>query len=279
MNRIKRIQGWDVLIVVLLFLMSILWLVPFYFMLRNSLALDREITAMDWVWWPKTMQWGNFKELFADPFVPMAHGFLVSAIITIVTVVFQIGFALMAGYATARIPYRWATLVFILIIGTMMIPSDALFVQTFALIAKFGWLNTYQGLFAPALFSAFNTFMFRQYFLDFPKELEDAGTVDGLDWFGSFRHLAVPNSWGIIIALASLTMVSSWNSFLWPLVIGQGRNWWTVQVNLSVFMTAQVIRLHEIFAAALLGALPMLILFFFLQRWIALGVARSGIKG
>lgn len=279
MNRIKRIQGWDVLIVMLLFLMAILWLVPFYVMLRNSLALDREITSMDWVMWPKVMQWGNFKELFADPFVPMAHGFLVSGIITVITTVFQIGFACMAGYATARIPYRWATLVFILIIGTMMIPADALFVPAFALIAKFGWLNTYQGLFAPALFSAFNTFMFRQYFLDFPKELEDAGTVDGLNWWGSFRHLAVPNSWGIIIALASLTLVNSWNAFLWPLVIGQGRDWWTVQVNLSVFMTAQVIRLHEIFAGALLGALPMLILFLFLQRWIALGVARSGIKG
>ena len=279
MIRIRRTQGWDVLIVVLLFLMAILWLVPFYVTLRNSLALDREITAMDWVMWPKTMQWGNFKELFADPFVPTAHGYVVSTFITVLTTVFQILFALMAGYATARIPYRWGTLVFVLIIGTMMIPSDALFVPSFALVARLGWLNTYQGLIVPGLFSAFNTFMFRQYFLDFPKELEDAGTVDGLGWFGSFRHLALPNSWPIIIAIGSLTLVNSWNAFLWPLVIGQGRNWWTVQVNLSVFMTAQVIRLHEIFAGALLGALPMLILFLFLQRWIVVGVARSGIKG
>ena len=279
MARLRRIQVWDVLVVVLLILLTIVWLVPFYVMVRNAFALDREITSLDWVLWPKTMQWGNFKELFADPFVPMAHGFLVSAIITICTVVFQIGFALMAGYATARIPYRWAGLVFILIIGTMMMPSDALFVPTYALIARFGWVNTYQGLIVPGLFSAFNTFMFRQYFLDFPRELEDAGKVDGLSWFGIFRHLVVPNSWPITIALGSLTLVNSWNSFLWPLVIGQTRGWWTVQINLAVFLTAQVIRLHEIFAGALLGALPMLIIFFVLQRWIALGVARTGIKG
>jgi len=279
MGSIKKLQVWDVLIAVLLIAFAILWLIPFYIMLRNSLALDREITSLDWVIWPKTMQWGNFKELFADPFVPMAHGFLVSAIITVSTTVFQILFALMAGFATARIPYRWANLVFFLIIGTMMIPSDALFVPTFALVARLGWVNTYQGLIVPGLFSAFNTFMFRQHFLDFPKELEDAGTVDGLGYFGIFRHLAVPNSWSITIALGSLTLVYSWNSFLWPLVIGQTRDWWTVQVNLAVFLTAQVIRLHEIFAGALLGALPMLIIFLFLQRWITVGVARSGIKG
>jgi len=279
MRRLKRLQIWDVLIVATLIFLAFLWLIPFYILLRNAFALDREITSMDWVWWPKAMQWANFKELFADPFVPMAHGFLVSAIITVLTVIFQTTFALMAGFATARIPYRWATLVFVLIIGTMMMPSDALFVPSYALIARFGWVNTYQGLIMPGLFSAFNTFMFRQHFLDFPRELEDAGTVDGLSYFGIFRHLALPNSWSIIIALGSLTLVYSWNSFLWPLVIGQTRNWWTVQVNLAVFLTAQVIRLHEIFAAALLGALPMIILFFFLQRWIAVGVARSGIKG
>jgi multiple sugar transport system permease protein len=279
MGKLKRLQFWDVLIVVLLLVFAFIWLVPFYVMARNALALDKEITSMDWVMWPKVMQWGNFKELFADPFVPLAHGFLVSAVISVFTVFFQTLFALMAGYALARIPYRWAMLVFVLIIGTMMMPSDALFVPVFAVVARLGWVNTYMGLLIPGLFSAFNTFMFRQHFLDFPKELEDAGTVDGLNWWGSFRHLAVPNSWSIIIALGSLTLIYSWNAFLWPLVIGQTRGWWTVQVNLAVFMTAQVIRLHEIFAGALIGALPMLILFLFLQRWIAVGVARSGIKG
>jgi multiple sugar transport system permease protein len=185
----------------------------------------------------------------------------------------------MAGYAMARIPYKHRNLVLGLVLSTMMIPSNALFVPSFALVAKLGWVNTFQGLIVPGLFTAFNTFMFRQHFMDFPRELEDAARVDGLSYFGIFYHVVVPNSWPIIIALGSLTMVGSWNSFLWPLVIGQSRDWWTVQVNLAVFLTAQVIRLHEIFAGALLGALPMLIAFFILQRYIAAGITRTGIKG
>jgi multiple sugar transport system permease protein len=279
MARFKQYQIWDWLALILLLVFAFLWLIPFYVMLRNAFATDAQITSLDWVYWPRPMQWNNFKELFADPFVPMANGFKVSAIITTVTTTLQILFALMAGYALARIPYRWSNLVFILIIGTMMMPSDALFVPTYAVIARIGWVNTFPGLIAPGLFSVFNTFMFRQHFLDFPRELEDAGTVDGLNWFGTFRHVALPNSWSIIIALGSLTLIGSWNSFLWPLVVGQTRDWWTVQVNLSTYMTAQVIQLSMIFAGAVAGALPMVILFFFLQRFISVGVARSGIKG
>jgi multiple sugar transport system permease protein len=279
MARFRNYQIWDWLALILLLFFAFLWLIPFYVMLRNAFATDAQITSLDWVYWPIPMQWSNFKDLFADPFVPMANGFKVSAIITTITVFFQILFALMAGYALARIPYKWSNLVFVLIIATMMMPSDALFVPTYAVVARIGWVNTFPGLIAPGLFSAFNTFMFRQHFLDFPRELEDAGTVDGLNWFGTFRHIALPNSWAIIIALGSLTMIASWNAFLWPLVVGQTRDWWTVQVNLSTYMTAQVIQLSMIFAGAVVGALPMVILFFFLQRFISVGVARSGIKG
>ena len=273
----RKLSNIGVYVVLIFF--ALLFILPFYVMVRNALATDLEISSFDWVWFPKKLQWNNFKELFADPFVPMARGFLNSTVICVLTTVFQTAIACMAGYALARIPYKRRNLVLGVVLSTMMIPGDALFIPSFALVAKLGWINTFQGLIVPGLFSAFNTFMFRQHFLDFPQELEDAARVDGLAHFGIFRRIVVPNSWAVITALGSLTMVGSWNSFLWPLVIGQTRNWWTVQVNLAVFLTAQVIRLHEIFAGALLGALPMLIAFFFLQRFIAEGITRTGIKG
>ncbi len=161
----------------------------------------------------------------------------------------------------------------------MLVPTNALFVPTYAVVARLGWVNTLQGLIVPGLFSAFNTFMFRQFYLNFPPELEDAGRVDGLSYFGLFFRIALPNSWPLIMALGSLVLVNSWNAFLWPLVIGQTREWWTVQINLSVFLTAQVLNLKLLFAGALLGALPMLIAFLFMQRYIAEGVMRTGIKG
>lgn len=263
----------------LLIFLAILFLIPFYVVVRNALMTDVEITQFDWLWFSKAPQWGNFVELFADPFVPLANGFKNSAFISVTVLVLQTGIACMAGYALARIPYRHRNKVFAAILSTMMIPANALFVPTFAVVAKLGWINTYQGLIVPGLFSAFNTFMFRQHFLDFPSDLEDAGRVDGLGYFGIFWRIALPNSWPIIMALGSLTLVNSYNSFLWPLVIGQTRDSWTVQVNLAVFLTAQVIRLHEIFAGALVGSLPMLVVFFIMQRYIAEGITRTGIKG
>lgn len=269
----------NILIYALLVFLAIIFLVPFYILLRNALMTNPEISSFDWILLPKEPQWGNFKELFDDPFVPMLMGFRNSALISVSTLVFQTFFACMAGYALARIPYQHKNIVFAIILATMLVPSNALFIPTYAVVAKLGWVNSLQGLIVPGLFSAFNTFMFRQFYLNFPPELEDAGRVDGLSYFGLFFRIALPNSWPIIMALGSLVLVNSWNSFLWPLVIGQTRDWWTVQINLSVYLTAQVLNLKLLFAGALLGALPMLIAFLFMQRYIAEGVLRTGIKG
>ncbi len=269
----------DILIHVLLIVLAIVFLIPFYILFRNALMTNPEISAFDWILFPKEPQWGNFKELFADPFVPTLIGFRNSALISVTTLVFQTLFACMAGYALARIPYQHKNIVFGVILATMLVPTSALFVPTYAVVARLGWVNSLQGLIVPGLFSAFNTFMFRQFYLSFPAELEDAGRVDGLSYLGLFFRIALPNSWSIIMALGSLVLVNSWNSFLWPLVIGQTREWWTVQINLSVYLTAQVLNLKLLFAGALLGAAPMLIAFLFMQRWIAEGVTRTGIKG
>lgn len=269
----------NILTHLLLIFLAIIFLIPFYILFRNSLMTNPEITSFDWILFPESPQWSNFAELFADPFVPMWTGLRNSAIISISTLILQTLFACMAGYALARIPYRHKNIVFGTILATMLVPTTALFVPTYAVVAKLGWVNTPQGLIVPGLFSAFNTFMFRQYYLSFPSELEDAGRVDGLSYLGLFFRIALPNSWPIIMALGSLVLVNSWNSFLWPLVIGQTRDWWTVQINLSVYLTAQVLNLKLLFAGAVMGALPMLIAFLFMQRYIAEGITRTGIKG
>lgn len=269
----------DIVLHAILVLVALVFLTPIYVLFRNSLMLDPQITSWDWIWFAIPPHFENFKNLFADPFVPMANGFKNSALIAISTVVLEISIACMAGYALARIPVRGRGLALGFILSTMLIPGQALFIPRFVLVAKIGWVNTIRGLIIPNIFNAFNTFMFRQYFLNFPLDLEDAGRVDGLGYLGIFWRLALPNSWAIVVALGSLTLVNSWNAFLWPLVIGQGREWWTVQVNLSTYLTAQVVRLNMAFAGAFLGALPVLVAFFFLQRYIAQGITRSGIKG
>lgn len=145
------------------------------------------------------------------------------------------------------------------------------------LVSSLGWVSTLRGLIVPTLFSAFACFVFRQYFLGFPRELEDAAQVDGLGYWRTYWLVVVPNARPVFAAVGTIVFLGAWNSFLWPLVIGQDQNAWTVQVALSSFTTAQVVRLHELFIAAGASILPLLVVFLCFQRWIVAGVERSGI--
>jgi multiple sugar transport system permease protein len=160
-----------------------------------------------------------------------------------------------------------------------MIPGAVTFVPSYVLVSSLGWVSSYRGLIVPLLFSGFSAFLFRQYFLSFPKELEEAARVDGLGYWGAFWRIVFPNSKAFIAALAVIGFIGSWNSFLWPLVIGQDNSTWTVQVVMSTFITAQTINIHELFMAATISILPILLVFLFLQRYLVQGVAESGIKG
>jgi multiple sugar transport system permease protein len=160
-----------------------------------------------------------------------------------------------------------------------MIPAAVTFVPTFVVVSALGWVSDLRGLVVPGLFSAFTAFLFRQYFLNFPKELEEAARIDGLGHWGTFWRIVVPNSRGFFAALAVIAFLNSWNQFLWPLVIGQDQQSWTVQVTLSTFLTAQSLNIHELFLAAAVSVTPLVIVFVALQRFLVRGVAETGIKG
>ena len=224
-------------------LLSLLFLVPFYLILRNSLLTDKQITSFDWIWFPRVPFVQNFRDLFANPDISMTVGLANSFGIAFVTLVLQMLFSSMAGYALARIPARGRNLVFFAVVATLMIPGAVTFVPSYAVMNWLGGVNTRWGIIAPGLFSAFSIFLFRQFYLRFPAEIEEAGRLDGLGYFGVYWRLLMPNSTGILMALGVLTFIGSWNAFLWPLVIGQDPSTYTVQVVLSSFLTAQTIQL------------------------------------
>jgi len=263
----------------LLIILALLFLLPFYLIVRNGLAAERDITSPNWTFFPSTLHFENIQELFSDPEVPFLDGLVNSAVIAVLQTAGQILLSALAGYGLARIRYRWANVVFFAILLTLMIPFAVIFVPVYVIASFLGWVSTLQGLVVPGIFSGFTTFLFRQFFLSFPHELEEAGRVDGLGYWGIFWRIVVPNSRGIIAALSVITFIASWNAFLWPLVIGQDQSAWTVQVVLSNFLNAQVLNLHELFIGATIGILPLLIIFFFLQRYIVEGYKQSGIKG
>jgi multiple sugar transport system permease protein len=260
-------------------LAAVLFLIPFYLLVRNGLATDAEITAAGWKFLPDTLHWDNLGELFDDPAVPFLRSLWNSMVVAVLHTIGTLLVCSLAGYGLARIPYRHADKVFYAVLVTLMIPSAVTFVPSYVLVSSLGWVSSLRGLIVPALFSGFTAFLFRQYFLTFPKELEDAARVDGLGYWGTYWRVVVPNSLNFTAAIAVITFISGWNAFLWPLVIGQDQQSWTVQVALSSFLTSQTINIHELFIAAAISILPLLAVFLLLQRWLVQGVAETGIKG
>ena len=257
---------------------AVIFLVPFYLLIRNALSTNADITSPQWKLLPSSLQWGNVAELFADPAVPMLHSLYLSVVVSVLQTVGSVLIGALAGYGLARIPYRHSNLVLGFIVATLLIPAAVTFVPTFVIVSSLGWLSSLQGLVVPGLFQALVVFLFRQYFLNFPRELEEAGRVDGLGYPGTFFRIVVPNSMAFIAAVSTITFVGSWNAFLWPLVIGQDSSSWTVQIALSTFLTAQTINLHELFIAATFSILPIMLVFIGLQRFIVQGVESTGIN-
>jgi multiple sugar transport system permease protein len=259
--------------------LAVLFLIPFYLIVRNGLATTEEITAPGWMWFSSSPQWSNISELFNNPMVPMARSLWNSTVVAVLTTLGTLFLCTTAGYGLARIPNPHADKVFYAILATLMVPSAITFVPSFVMVSSLGWVSDLRGLIIPTLFNGFVAFLCRQYFLAFPKELEEAARVDGLGYWGAFWRIVIPNSRGFLAAIAVITFVTSWNSFLWPLVIGRSPDSWTVQVALSTFLTAQVVNLPQLFLAAGIGILPLIFVFLFLQRFLIQGVAQTGLKG
>lgn len=263
---------------VVLILLAAFWLVPFYVIARNSLMTNAEITSFDWLWIPPDPQWSNFTELFGGFGDSMGVALRNSAFIAAVTFVLSMMFSSMAGYALARIPFRYSKQVFGFVILSLMVPATVTFVPTFIVVASLSGIDTIWGIIAPGLFNAFATFLFRQHYLGFPTEMEDAGRIDGLGYWGIYRRLLLPNSKGIIMALGVLSFIFSWNAFLWPLVISRSQSSTTVQIVLSTFLTSQDVDLGKLFAGAAIGVLPLVVVFLIMQRYIVEGVKLQGNK-
>ncbi|MET9830283.1 carbohydrate ABC transporter permease [Streptomyces sp. NPDC006385] len=258
---------------------AVLFLIPFYLIVRNAFMTDPEITGEEWKWFPTDIQWGNITEPFDDVTVDFAQSLWNSVVVAVLHTAGILLICSMAGYGLARIPYRHANKVFYAVLVTLMVPTAVTFVPSFVLVSSLGWVDSYRGLIIPGLFSGFTCFLFRQYFLGFPKELEEAARVDGLGYWGSYWRVVVPNSLNFFAAIATITFINGWNAFLWPLVIGQDPSAWTVQVALSSYMTNQTVNYHLIFMATAISILPLVFVFLFLQRWLVQGIAQTGIKG
>jgi multiple sugar transport system permease protein len=262
---------------VVLVTLALLFLLPFYVLLRNAFATSQELAASRWVWVPADPTLDNLQRLFANDNVQLARSLLNSFVVAVVQTVATVVISAMAAYGLARIPSRWSRPVLVLTVLTLMVPAAVTFVPSFVMVSSLGWISSYRGLIIPVLFSAFATFLFRQHFAAFPKELEEAAALDGAGLWRTFWRVVVPNAYGIAAAVGTITFIGSWNAFLWPLLIGQDRMYRTVQVSLSQFLTSQRVDIPQLFIGAAVAIVPVLLIFIFLQRYLVRGVESSGI--
>lgn len=259
-----------------LIVLGVLALTPFVWMVATSLKGPTEVFTATPTFIPKAWRWQNYADAFEQ--VPFARFYLNTVIVTATRVAGQIFFSALAAYAFARLRFPGRNILFFAILAVMMVPGQVTLVPNYVLLKELRWLDTYQGLIIPSLFSAFGTFLLRQFFMSIPQDLIDASVIDGCNPFQSFWNVALPLARSTLIAFGVLVTLWSWNDFLWPLIITKSTDMQMLSVGIAYFQGQFVSNFAVMMAAATLSTLPMIIVFIFGQRQLIEGITMSGLK-
>jgi multiple sugar transport system permease protein len=254
---------------------------PFLWMLATSLKAPGDVFSYQRPWWvdwvPTNFVWQNYVKSWQV--VPFARFYLNSIIVTALTTLGQVFTSSMSGYAFARLQFPGREKIFLGYLATLMIPSAVTMIPVFILLRMLGWVDTYKGLILPGVFTAYGTFMLRQFFMTLPKELEDAAKIDGCSYFGIFWRIILPLSKPALATLTTFTFMGTWMNFMWPLVVVNSQEKFTLPVGLAYFQSLHHTDWTLLMAASMMMLAPILLVFIFNQRYFVEGIKLTGIKG
>lgn len=253
--------------------------VPFIWMISTSFKTIGEVFSFPPRWLPGSWRWQNYVEVFQE--VAFARYILNTAIVTIGIVVGQLVTCSLAAYAFARLRFPGREALFWGYLATMMVPGQVTLIPAFLVIKYLGWLDSYKALIVPGIFSAFGTFLLRQFFLTLPKDLDEAATIDGCSPFGTYRTIILPLARPALATLTILTFMSAWNDLLWPLVVTSSESKRVLSIGLAIFNSSPEFGTQwpHLCAGALLATLPVLMIYFSAQKYFVRGIALTGMKG
>lgn len=250
---------------------------PFLWMVFTSFKTLPESMQIPPTILPQAFQLDNYK--YVLDVLPFTQVYLNTIVVTIITVVVQVLFCTMAAYGFARIDFPFKNAIFIMLLSILMVPGQIFLMPQYLIIQKMNLTNTLLGLFLPNLFSAFGTFLLRQFFLSLPKELEEAALLDGCNRFQIFGKIMLPLVKSGIVALVIFTAKFAWNDFMWPLIVNTDPAKMTLAPALSLLKGQYATNFPVQMAGAVMSVIPMILLFFIFQKQFIEGVAQSGIKG
>lgn len=252
-------------------------LMPFVWMVLGSFKTNTELLKSPPTWWPEHATLANYATLFNK--LDFASFFTNSVVVACSVAAGNVVFCSMMGYALAKMDFRGKKLLFGLTMSLLMVPGLVTFVPLFVLVANLGMLNSYAGLILPFLAGPLGVFLMRQFIGGLPDELIEAARIDGASELRIFARVIMPLSGPAIATLTILTFLSSWNNFLWPLVVAQTQNMYTLPVAIALFSVGQNANQYGLMmAGAVVIVVPVLAVFVALQRYFIQGVAMTGIK-
>lgn len=260
-----------------LILGGVTMLVPFLWMVSTSLKEPSAVFLYPPQWIPKPVVWSNY--VTAWQVVPFGRFYLNSIFVAVAVTAGQVFTSSLAAYAFARLRFPGRDKLFFLYLATMMIPSSVTMIPVFILLKMIGWIDTYKALIIPAIFSAYGTFMLRQFFMSLPRDLEDAAKIDGCGFLGIYWRVVLPLSKPAMATLTTFTFMASWGNFMWPLIVINSMEKMPLPVGLASFQGLYTTDWPLLMAGSVMVMVPVILLFVFNQRFFTEGIKLSGIHG
>ncbi|MFJ7827904.1 carbohydrate ABC transporter permease [Psychrobacillus sp. NPDC096623] len=273
----KKIGFGKGILYTILIIYAIVTIIPFLWALSSSFKTLEEIVSGTINLIPKNFTLENYKTIFIEQ--ELFPRWLFNSVFIAVSVTgLNILFNSMAGYALARLSFPGKKALFIIILAVIMIPGQVTLIPNYLILKEIGWLNSYQGMIIPAMVNATFIFMMRQFFINFPKELEEAAEIDGLGKFGTFFRIVLPMATPALAAQAIFVFMGSWNDFMKPLIILSSPELYTLPLGLNSFKGQYISYWNYIMAASMVFTLPVLIIYAFFNKYFMKGISFTGDK-
>ena len=275
-RRRRRLTSATVLHLVLT-VMSLFMVLPFLWMVLTSLKPLEDVASENWL--PELWLWSNYAEVFATEGIQFGRWYWNSVYVAFTVTFLQVFTSALAAFSFSRLRWKGRDRVFLLYLATMMVPGIIMMIPNYQVMIRLGLVDSYLGLIVPTAFSAFGTFLLRQFMLTIPTSLDEAAEIDGASKWQIFWDVILPLSRPGLITLTIFTFIGNYHSFFWPLVLMKSVHRYTLPIGLMFFDSSQGQQTNLLMAAITMSVLPMIVLFVVLQKYLVKGIQLGGVKG